>query len=376
NDCNDNADCTDKTPGYECKCKTGFTGDGTTHCDDIDECANSTLNDCTGGETCMNNAGGYICGCNAPYVKNGANCYCDLTGMWGMRQDVNTTYPHVLGPGGFEVIMAGSLHTTVWELHQMTYDGTTVKVKKKGCGPLQTPDLIGSGILAGETYGTYIPQSVWNAFPLFTGVDVPLVNAKPGSAFVSPKEAVALGIKLNNPLTDAWPSLANAVHDDAEGDGVDGLMIWAHTPSETTHAGGSHRYSYPYISTNRAVCVTTATRVINHLDGTVVDCKKITGDVKRDLVPGQQPGDKPIAEQHTYDCRRPVSASTSYGCTKADWDNTSKMTACSQSEINGLDAQVDQTTTTATFELVKLSDDPNDASVDCNMVRSKLPAYP
>ena len=45
--CHNLATCTNKEKGYDCNCKTGFIGDGTTECKDIDECLQGE-DDCLG----------------------------------------------------------------------------------------------------------------------------------------------------------------------------------------------------------------------------------------------------------------------------------------------------------------------------------------
>lgn len=45
--CHNLATCTNKEKGYDCNCKTGFIGDGTTECKDIDECLQGE-DDCSG----------------------------------------------------------------------------------------------------------------------------------------------------------------------------------------------------------------------------------------------------------------------------------------------------------------------------------------
>ena len=48
-DCKENTDCTNKPGSWECSCSPGFTGEPTTGCTDIDECADQDLNTCSGG---------------------------------------------------------------------------------------------------------------------------------------------------------------------------------------------------------------------------------------------------------------------------------------------------------------------------------------
>ena len=44
-----------------------------------------------------------------------------------------------------------------------------------------------------------------------------------------------LGITLANRNTDAWPTVGSATWNKGDdGDNIDGLMVWAHNPTETT----------------------------------------------------------------------------------------------------------------------------------------------
>lgn len=62
NDCDEHATCVDTPGGFECRCSTGWTGDGTS-CTDLDECSAATLNDCDADEECVDilNGGGFEC---------------------------------------------------------------------------------------------------------------------------------------------------------------------------------------------------------------------------------------------------------------------------------------------------------------------------
>jgi len=67
NECDRNAECANVEGGYECACKSGFTGDGF-FCDDIDECI--SVDACTGnGEICVNIAGSFRCVTAQPTLK-------------------------------------------------------------------------------------------------------------------------------------------------------------------------------------------------------------------------------------------------------------------------------------------------------------------
>ncbi len=71
--CHNGSACTDGDNSYNCDCTgTGFTG---TNCDeDIDECADASLNNCDSNATCNNTEGSFTCTCNTGYAGNGVNC--------------------------------------------------------------------------------------------------------------------------------------------------------------------------------------------------------------------------------------------------------------------------------------------------------------
>jgi hypothetical protein len=81
--CHPNAKCTNKTPaqnpqGYECKCNSGFTGDGTV-CRDINECEDGKDNCLTDGTArCANTNGSFECLCARGYTGDGITSCTNL----------------------------------------------------------------------------------------------------------------------------------------------------------------------------------------------------------------------------------------------------------------------------------------------------------
>ena len=71
NPCLSNTTCEDTDGSYNCKCKLGFTGNGT-YCKDINECENKTT--CNENAVCQNSLGSYTCMCKQGYTGNGQTC--------------------------------------------------------------------------------------------------------------------------------------------------------------------------------------------------------------------------------------------------------------------------------------------------------------
>ena len=75
--CHENADCNkidseSADSEYNCECKNGYVGDGTTACDDIDEC-DGAMYPCGENGSCKNTDGSFTCSC--------AKGYEDITGV-------------------------------------------------------------------------------------------------------------------------------------------------------------------------------------------------------------------------------------------------------------------------------------------------------
>lgn len=397
--CHADATCTNKTPeeapdGYTCTCNQGFTGDGHS-CKDIDECATNN-GGCPDGAACVNTRGSFSCGCQAPLVGEAGKCHCDLSGVWAMRQDVDTCWGAVpvMAGSAQNLISPGHMEATIWELHQIDYDGTTVTVKKKGCGADNSPDLISPAFR--ETYSAKVPNSTFDALGLIQGTpfDAPLLV--PGSTFVGPSEAAVLGIDLGpDPLNAAWPTSWDAVNPsswvDSDGDGEPGLTLWPELPSHLTDKGTT-TYSYiparPAINGStlvideRAGCVSVALRVIVHVTATVDTCTHITGEVINEKTEGRvhsctlvnkgSPCNTGLAYTHPGESpANCVGWGTDITCTAADWAAASTSERCNDEDLGRLDNNQNQKQESkATFELEKVGSLADAAKVTCQDVRT------
>jgi hypothetical protein len=386
--CHPDAVCTNTTldaknpHGFTCACKPGFTGDGTV-CADIDECT-GPKNPCSDSATCVNQRGSFACVCAPPLVGDPSNCHCDLSGVWAMRQDVDTCWkarPLQVGISQ-DLVSAGAMEATVWELHEITYDGTQVRVRKKGCGADNTPDLISP--LFRETYSSYVPYSTFDDASLQPGKSFQQAGLVPGASFKTPSEAAVLGIDLGgDPLTTPWPPSHNDVSTwvDDDGDGEPGFTLWPRLPSQTTDSGLS-KYSYlparpgigggTFFIEQRAGCVSVAARVVTHLEAQVDSCTRIIGKVVNEKTEGRVRSCT-LVDKGTCD---PANANDcsgwkkDIGCTADDWKAA---TRCETQDVDRLDDNQNQVqNSNATFELVRVGN-VGDA-VACSDVRGTLPS--
>jgi hypothetical protein len=375
--CDPNADCVNSDGGFSCKCQPGKV------CAAVDECANPSMNDCADNATCVDTKAAYDCTCAAPFAGDDPkSCYCDLSGYWAMRQDVDTCWCD-RKPSNITIVSGGSMEATVWELHKYTYDGNIIKVEKKGCGSDNSPDLISPffGMGKGETYSSHVPNEVFDRLDLTPGADIPQAGIVPGAKFTTPNEAAVVGIDLgDDPLNAPWPTLGTMVNKlggkapawaDTESDGAPGLTVWPLVPTQKTDdsvPGAVHYYSYLPLNfemsttevTERAGCVSLATRIITKQNIDVDTCEHLVGDVVNVNTEGRVEG-----------CTTVPMADWNKGltCEAADWKSA---TSCDANAVQALDTQQQTQTSTAKFELVKiggLSDD-----VTCADVRKMLPA--
>ena len=410
NDCADNATCTNTTPaanpfGYTCKCAEGLGGDGMV-CSDLDECKNASLFDCPANSQCVNEAGGagkpgFSCECGGTFTGDDPeSCYCDLTGYWAVRQDVDVCWCD-RELADVTIISGGSTEATIWELHKLSYDGEKIVVEKKGCGADNEPDFISPFFKScppgascppteevGETYSSSVPMSVFDALPLRPGKDILEPEVAPGSMFTTPNEAALVGIDLgDNPETASWPTrflagqppTVNALGgappswEDTDGDGEPGVTFWPHMPSEEADrstAAARRYYSYLPVQidavdssvSERAGCVSLATRVISHLDADVASCERIVGNVVNVKTEGRVAGCIKVAEADWED---------DLTCSQDDWGAAGGL-RCNEADIEIFDEQDQSNTSQATFEMIKIG--AADDTVGCADVRKALPA--
>ncbi|KAF2291290.1 hypothetical protein GH714_022235 [Hevea brasiliensis] len=108
--CKDNSECrdSDNPPGYRCYCLSGYKGNPylSKGCQEIDECADPSLNRCISTKNCLNTVGCYECYCPKGYSgdgrRDGTGCTAeDKLSLWTksiiVATDIEETEP-LLGP--------------------------------------------------------------------------------------------------------------------------------------------------------------------------------------------------------------------------------------------------------------------------------------
>lgn len=376
--CDPNAVCVDKSPGYSCECKSGYENqpDGLS-CADLDECAKGTAT-CRAGDRsvmCVNTRGSYDCRCPKGYAGDGATeaCYCDLSGWWAMREDATLIFPERAAAG--QVLVTKSVtYASVWELHKYRYDGNKIVVERKACGSDVAPEIYSP--LYDETYSSWTPNMVFDRLPPMLSTDVPLpkANALPGSTFTTPRAAVVQGLRLDDPLNDAWPAKFSAIAPDrwvdTEDDGEPGLSLWPIGTTQLARSGMGETLSYLPVALEegtskidrRLGCASVALRSTGSSRMNIDSCDSLSGNLLDTLVVGRV---------HSCTVLRMTDwESTDVTCTRDDWSAARR---CTKEEVEFLDEQDQSNMVSATFEMQKLGglDGPDQ---DCPAARAKLPA--
>jgi hypothetical protein len=330
-----------------------------------------------------------------------------------MRQDVDTCWGSVpITPGNPQnLISQGYMEATVWELHEIQYDGTTMNVRKQGCGTDNYPDLISP--VFRETYSAGVPFSTFDALALIQAPPFDAPALVPGSTFVGPTEAAVVGIDLGgDPVTTPWPTSFDQVPAsswvDADGDGEPGLTLVPAQPSQLTdrgRQGAGTKYSFiparPSISggtlliDERAACASVALRVVMHVTATIDTCTHITGEVINEKTEGRVHSCVLANKGSPCDITQPPSATncpgwvTDVACGAGDWTAATAADRCIGEDLTRLDNNQNQKQNSkATFELRKIGNVgdpvncgdvraacfPSSASTDCGAVQHLAPS--
>jgi hypothetical protein len=273
------------------------------------------------------------------------------------------------------LVESSTQYVTVWELQRFRYDGQQVVVERKGCGSDMVAEVYSP--LYEEVYSSSVPNFIYDGLPLEPASNVTLAksDALPMHPFVTPRQAIVLGVHLNDPLNDAWPMTSADVPSDAwvdtEHDGELGITLWPEPTTKLTLKGDT-TYSYlpaeledgSTIIAVRVGCVSTAIRSIGNLDGRIESCGRMTGKVNTEKTEGRV---------HSCQVLRMADwDGLDVTCSAQDWANARR---CNKDQISFLDQQDQTTEATADFEMIKIAD-ADATDIDCAAVRKALPAIP
>lgn len=375
--CDPAAKCIDTTPGYRCECKPGYEGDGRA-CADIDECErDKDICSSASNTVCRNTPGGHECACPDGFTGDGKNqaCTCDLTGYWGARIDTEVIVKE-LAAGDVVLIAPARMRTFVWELRRYRYDGNELKIDSAQCGMSEAPEIYSP--LYDEVYSLQVPHASFDPLGLTTDaltVPLPRADALPGKPFDTPREAVLMGVQLNDPLNDPW---WNSVYDvpasawvDYDRDGQPGMTWWPLSTDKKTQRGTDETYDYLPVElksgsslvSTRVGCISTGIRMVRTFKGRIDSCTRMTGRMEIERFDSRVQGCTLISMSDWE--QKEVS------CTEGDWRAERN---CTQDQLQFIDEQDLPVETGGQFELVKLGD--MNAKIDCAKVRAALPALP
>jgi hypothetical protein len=202
---------------------------------------------------------------------------CDFNGTWGTRLTIAVSWQ----PQGLNsiILASGTGQIRQWIKGARTQSGTSTSDATVVCG-VELPDFQETALVGGETYGVRFPGSLFDndagapVLPTFT-VGATLGGLTPGSTFNTTESAALLGISMNNPLTDPWPSTVTTQVD----------MDHDNHPGVTINVAQGSPYSnvptgFPgFPSPPRATKLYLAIRQVTIVSGNVDDCDHMSGTV-------------------------------------------------------------------------------------------------
>jgi hypothetical protein len=220
------------------------------------ETALNTISNCgMCGRVCPANGGTPLCNAGVCGVQ------CDLAGTYALKLTVPTTWP------GTSLIDAGSGDFKFWARLVFTQNGTALTGTVTTCDHV-VPDFAGG---LNEDYGIIYPASIFAAALPSLATSATLGGTGPGSSFTLARSALMLGLRMNNPVLDPWPSAGSVMQVDSDGDGKPGVTA---TYKST---GGFSRPPVNGFGTARAQTGYMAARVVFQLAGTLTSCTQSSG---------------------------------------------------------------------------------------------------
>lgn len=184
-DCNANANCTNTVGSFECKCKSGFTGNGR-QCVDVDECAKS--HDCHEHATCMNTPGSYSCVCKGGLTGNGKST-CSFSQLVGGLDGRLVTIPCAASANSDDCAAAGAISNGVTTA--CVGGALNAVYNHPIAGPAgveYTAALRFQGILGPKNYGSNIAREAGTQRPdvgANPSLPAPFATSAPGASYTA-----------------------------------------------------------------------------------------------------------------------------------------------------------------------------------------------
>jgi hypothetical protein len=268
---------------------------------------------------------------------------CDLTGTFGMLTELDIEWDAVR-VSGITVVQGGSDTLYSWSLRRQTQTGNNISAQSQACGDT-APDLCSPFL--GLAVTQKIPDSTYEVSTMPRTASTLTLSKAPvaGDPYVGDTEANLIGLSLANP-TGAWPASytdpAITWRDD-DSDGHPGVTALIPT------TGNSASCNLPYgglpipSDGDTANQVYAGSRSLGNLNGTIIDCDTMRGDIQ-----GPSNG-APQLDGHVT------------GCVKVDG------TACTAAEVDSIDSGLAgaQRVLAARFTLVRVAD-----TTSCTQLRA------
>ncbi|MEB2324384.1 MAG: hypothetical protein OZ921_17855 [Sorangiineae bacterium] len=187
---------------------------------------------------------------------------CDLSGRWASYAEIRVSWP------GTAVIEGGSGAIQVWLLHERTQAGSAVDDVVHLCG-VQLPGFDTGLLGAYEKYAVRFLAETFDPFPTFPA----RATVDPAGAVASEPFAIVFGVRLANPLVDAWPALSKLQSEDTDVDGNPAVTV-------SCERGGGHSLPPVEISRlKRAKALFVASRTAAKLAASLAGCDEMSGTV-------------------------------------------------------------------------------------------------
>ncbi len=238
---------------------------------------------------------------------------CDFNGTWATRITIDVTWQ----PQGLTsvILQPGSGTITQWvkgvraqspAAPRSLLDDSVV------CG-ISLPDFQATALGLNEVYGVRFPDTLFDDqyVPPFT-VSGALNEAM--TTYSTTSTAVLLGLTMDNPTTDPWPSPVTR-EVDMDNDGNPGVTVGVAQGPLAMPTVTASSYSLipteippPLLPVAAASSLYVAIRQVTVTSGTVVDCNTITGTVSIPLI-----ASKPAIDSHILGCALADGGSCSTG---------------------------------------------------------------